>query len=203
MKRPRKFYRDKEYRRRIIEANAFDRHVEYYKQNEYRTVYILSKEAKKHPLGKALAEILPLIVVGFSHRREDTHDEPILLNIKRSLYVKLKTEHQECFTRDREIFDPWMRHFSRVKRDSPEPVYYLLPELKELIISEVHKNYIKHSLWASNPFEPSLDRNAIRLKARKIFDEMNDDDWYGSRCRRALKTIDILSDVKKEVVDLT
>jgi len=32
---------------------------------------------------------------------------------------------------------------------------------------------------------------------------MNYDDWYGSRCKRALETIDMQKDLEKEIIDLT
>lgn len=206
MKRPRKFYRDKELRRRVLEANGFERYKYFYEQDSYKTVFILSSEARKHSLYKALVEVLPLVVcnVWHSHKPVDPITVPVD-PLRKSIYVKLKPEHQACFERVDKHYDGYSHLLRRRHRaeKQEEPDYYLLEDLKKFIIPITHKCYTKSHTWMSNPFEPSLERNAIRLKARKIFDEMNDDDWFGSRCKRALKTIDIQKDVKKELVDLT
>jgi len=119
MKRPRKFYRDKEYRRRILESNNFNAYFEYYDQKGYVTVYIISKKARKHPLYKAFTEILPLLVIKQFHLGKEP-PELVVSHIHTSLYVKLKAEHKLCFQKqDKEIFE-----YRNIEAN-----YYLLPEL--------------------------------------------------------------------------
>lgn len=204
MKRPRKFYRDKELRRRVKEADAFDRREYYLKQDGYVTVFTLSKEAKKHALYHALVEILPLITIKCWHRTKPEEVEFKPIGISRSTYVKLKPEHKACFERGDKHFDgytPLLRRRSKTEKQE-EPYYYLLSNLKDFIIPVTHKHYCKYSTWIPNPLEPSLDRNHIREKAAKIFDGMSFDGWWDNPGRE-LKIKDIQRDVRKEVQDLT
>ena len=100
MKRPRKFFKEKELLRKVREANANHGHFKrFWKHKGYKMWPILSKKAKKHPLYKDLLELLPIIA---PPECDDnlvnlTMERYIFRGIKKNLYLKLKTTHKACF----------------------------------------------------------------------------------------------------------
>lgn len=141
MKRPRKFYRDKELKRRVREIHEYwktDSNY-YWKHCGYSIAMVPSRAARKHPLYKELVEILPLVAQA-DQRNEPNADNFQYTGIKKELYSKL-TPLQKCCLVKEPIPAEYQTPFTVATIHQETRWYTLDPNLKDLLVPRITRHY--------------------------------------------------------------
>lgn len=197
MKRPRKFYRDKEIKRRLRELRAHwktESHY-YWKHEGYKVRAVPSRKARKHPLYKELLEILPLVAPVQNQDKPEV-DEYDFEGVRLGVYKKLTPLQQCCLVK---VNIPAEEIIPVPIGEVPETKWYDLdPQLKELLVPRVTKRYI-HGYGSSGDSSISnkIERDKIWELAGERHDRESDKCGQKAKYKKAL-----IKYAKEEIMEM-
>jgi hypothetical protein len=219
MKRTHKDIQEKKYRK-LLKTHS-NRHRQdndpvLYKKDGLKRYWQVSTKFKKHPLYKALKEILPLVTDDVQYQETRYHpsdwssDGPNFKGIYTKDYKVLDPMKQMCFSKEQNVPDeksPWcITTWEKKQGLIYNEKYFLREELKELLYLKVEPNYSR--VWWSgyhNNSEFKREENfivnhRIRQKGSKTLGISIDKDYWDREPEE--KDKELVKAYKKEVEDV-
>lgn len=195
MKRPRKFYRDKELKRRVREIHEHWKTESnyYWKHQGYSITMVPSRVSRKHPLYKELKEILPL-VTEIHHRDKPEIDTYEYKGVRKELYNKLTPLQKSCLVK---TTIPGEYQTTTPGKLWPETQWYTLdPKLKELLVPRITR-YYRHEYCSRHS---SLDHKMTR---DNIWALVGPKDRENDKCgRKAKHKKALIKYAKEEIMEM-
>jgi hypothetical protein len=191
MFKSKKYYKHKKIRK-ILKEDKYENTEDFYVKKGYVVKYTVSKNGKKHPLGKELCEIVSLFRETYIQSLDQYKVSDLI--ISKHVFDKLSFPQKGCFEHKSIIYTEPRSINNNSYYNNTDIIFgvRLLPSLRQYIKPIIKKNYVPIYNYNKTELYHHIKRNALWNIGTKIMGwsdrhRADDDDSYRHKQNKILK----------------